>query len=154
MGTYYISGCVSNEYPQRITFPFLSCNIRSAAAYGVYVSQLIRYFKVCSDNQCLIERGCMLTTRLLTQGYQKTIGGSWPFQCLQCGCFQTYIWCFRKSQAINRLSKSRTLIHVFPNSLFWLIDIVGKARLPSNAYFPWMPDCTPFIWVHHENIPI
>ena len=36
------------------------------------VSQLIRYARACSNYQDFIERGKMLTTKLLSQGYQKT----------------------------------------------------------------------------------
>ena len=55
-----------------VNFPFLSSNIPSALAYGVYVSQLIRYAKACSNYQDFMERGKVLTTKLLSQGYQKT----------------------------------------------------------------------------------
>ena len=53
-----------------VNFPFLSSNIPSAPAYGVYVSQLIRYARACSNYQDFMERGRTLTTRLLNQGYQ------------------------------------------------------------------------------------
>ena len=55
-----------------VIFPFLSSNIPSASAYSVYVSQLIRYARACSNYQDFMERGKVLTTRLLSQGYQKT----------------------------------------------------------------------------------
>ena len=55
-----------------INFPFLSSNIPSAPAYGVYVAQLIRYARACSNYQDFMERGKVLTTKLLSQGYQKT----------------------------------------------------------------------------------
>ena len=55
-----------------VNFPFLSSNIPSAPAYGVYVSQLIRYARACSNYQDFMERGKVLTTKLLNQGYQKT----------------------------------------------------------------------------------
>ena len=44
----------------------------SAPAYGVYVSQLIRYARTCSNYQDFMERGKVLTQKLLSQGYQKT----------------------------------------------------------------------------------
>ena len=59
-----------------VTFPFLSSNIPSAPAYGVYVSQLIRYARACSNYQDFMECGKVLTTKLLSQGYQKTKTGS------------------------------------------------------------------------------
>ena len=51
-----------------VNFPLLSSNI----PYGVYVSQLIRYNRACSNYQDFMERGKVLTTRLLSQGYKKT----------------------------------------------------------------------------------
>ena len=41
-------------------------------SYGVYVSQLIRYARTCSNYQDFMERGKVLTQKLLSQGYQKT----------------------------------------------------------------------------------
>ena len=55
-----------------VNFPFLSNNIHSAPAYGVYVSQLIRYARTCSNYQDFMERGKVLTAKLLSQGYQKS----------------------------------------------------------------------------------
>ena len=55
-----------------VNFPFLSSNIPSAPAYSVYVSQLIRHARVCSNYQDFMERGKVLTTKLLSQGYPKT----------------------------------------------------------------------------------
>ena len=55
-----------------VNFPFLSSNIPSAPAYGVYDSQLIRYARACLNYQNFMQRGKVLTTRLLSQGYQKT----------------------------------------------------------------------------------
>ena len=55
-----------------VNFPFLSSNVPSAPAYGVYVSQLIRYARTCSNYQHFMERGKVLTTKLLSQEYQKT----------------------------------------------------------------------------------
>ena len=53
-----------------VNFPFLSSNIPTPPAYGVYVSQLIRYARTCSNYQDFMERGKVLTTKLLSQGYQ------------------------------------------------------------------------------------
>ena len=50
---------------------FLTSNILSAPAYGVYISLLIRYARACSNYQDFMERGKVLTTKLLSQGYQK-----------------------------------------------------------------------------------
>ena len=69
------SGTVRSDYAIFCVFPlltpFLSRNIPSAPAYGVYVSHLIRYTRACSNYQDFMERGKVLTTKLLSQEYKK-----------------------------------------------------------------------------------
>ena len=50
-------------------FPFLSSNIPSSPAYGVFISQLIRYARACSSYECFILRASRLSSKLLGQGY-------------------------------------------------------------------------------------
>ena len=50
-------------------FPFLSSNIPSSPAYGVFISQLIRYARACSSYECFILRTRRLSSKLLKQGY-------------------------------------------------------------------------------------
>ena len=52
-------------------FSFLSSNIPSAPAYGVFISQLIRYASACSSYECFILRAMQLSNKLLGQGYVK-----------------------------------------------------------------------------------
>ena len=52
-------------------FPFLSSNIPTSAAYGVFISQLIRYARACSSYGCFILRATRLSNKLLEQGYVK-----------------------------------------------------------------------------------
>ena len=52
-----------------VNFPFLCSNIPSAPAYGVYVSQLIRYSRACGEYNDFLDRATRLTSKLLTQGY-------------------------------------------------------------------------------------
>ena len=49
-------------------FPFLSSNIPSSPAYGVFISQLIRYARVSSSYECFILRAVRLSNKLLGQG--------------------------------------------------------------------------------------
>ena len=53
-----------------VNFPFISSNIPSALAYGVYASQLIRYARCCSNYSDFLSRHRALVTRLLSQGYK------------------------------------------------------------------------------------
>ena len=50
---------------------FLSSNIQSLPAYGVFISQLIRYTRACSSYECFILRAVRLSNKLLGQGYVK-----------------------------------------------------------------------------------
>ena len=49
-------------------FPFLSSNIPSSPAYGVFISQPIRYSRACSSCECFILRARRLSSKLLKQG--------------------------------------------------------------------------------------
>ena len=49
-------------------FPFLSSNIPASPAYGVFISQLIRYARACSSYGCFILRATRLSNKL-EQGY-------------------------------------------------------------------------------------
>ena len=52
-------------------FPFLSSNIPTSPAYGVFMSQRIRYARACSLYGCFILRATRLSNKLLEQGYIK-----------------------------------------------------------------------------------
>ena len=52
-----------------VNFPFLCSNIPAAPAYGVYVSQLIRYSRACCQYSDFLNRAQLLTNKLLQQGY-------------------------------------------------------------------------------------
>ena len=54
-----------------VNFPFLSSNIPASPAYGVYISQLIRYARACVQYSDFLERGQLLSQKLLSQGYVK-----------------------------------------------------------------------------------
>ena len=53
-----------------VNFPFMSSNIPSAPAYGVYASQLIRYARCCSNYSDFLSCHRALVTNLRSQGYK------------------------------------------------------------------------------------
>ena len=53
-----------------VNFPFMSSNIQSAPAYGVYASQLSCYARCCSNYSDFLSRHRALVTRTLLQGYK------------------------------------------------------------------------------------
>ena len=55
-----------NDFNFHITnFPFLGSNIPSSPAYGMFISQLIRYARACSAYECFILRAVRLSCKLL-----------------------------------------------------------------------------------------
>jgi hypothetical protein len=50
-------------------FPIICRNIPTAPAYGVYISQLIRYSRTGGSYQDFLDRGLLLTRKLLNQGF-------------------------------------------------------------------------------------
>jgi hypothetical protein len=50
-------------------FPFICNNISAAPAYGVYISQLIRYYRACDSYQDFLDIRLLLTRKLLNQGF-------------------------------------------------------------------------------------
>ena len=55
-----------------VNFPFLCSNIPLSPAYGVYISQLIRYARACYAYENFLKRGQLLTNKLMLQGYNES----------------------------------------------------------------------------------
>ena len=70
--SYSASNVWKSDFNFHITnFPFLSSNIPSSPAYGVFIPQLIRYARASSSYECFILRAVRLSNKLLGQGYVK-----------------------------------------------------------------------------------
>ena len=67
---HYFSPPVPSKMRFLCNFPFMSSNIPSAPAYGVYASQFIRYARCCSNYSDFFLSHRALVTRLLSQGYK------------------------------------------------------------------------------------
>ena len=74
-----ITKCIASSkiYDKRDDFnfeivnsPFLDGNHPRSPSYGVYISQLIRFARVCSNVDDLNNRNLFLTAKLLKQGYR------------------------------------------------------------------------------------
>jgi hypothetical protein len=52
-----------------VNFPFICSNIPAAPTYGVCISQLIRYSRACGSYQDFLDRGLLLTRKLLNQEF-------------------------------------------------------------------------------------
>ena len=52
-----------------VNFPFLGGDVPRSPPYGVYISQLIRFARVCSNVDDFNNRNLILT-KLLKQGYR------------------------------------------------------------------------------------
>ena len=52
-----------------VNFPFICSNLPAAPEYGVYISQLIRYSRACGSYEDFLDRGLLLTRKLLNHGF-------------------------------------------------------------------------------------
>ena len=52
-----------------VNFPFICSTIPAAPAYEVYISQMIRYSRDCGSYQDFLDKGLLLTRKLLNQGF-------------------------------------------------------------------------------------
>jgi hypothetical protein len=65
-------GRIYRIYFSIVNFPFLCSNIPISPAYGIYISQLIRFARACSTfNQFLIRRS-LLTKKFMSQGFLQS----------------------------------------------------------------------------------
>ena len=74
-----------------VNFPFLDGNVPRSPFYGVYMSQLIRFARVCSNVDDFNNKNLSLTDKLLKQGYRyhkirKSIFSILP-QTLRVNCY-------------------------------------------------------------------
>ena len=53
-----------------VNFPFLDKDVPRSPSYGVYISQLIRFARVCSNVDDFNNINLFLTAKLLKQGYR------------------------------------------------------------------------------------
>ena len=53
-----------------VNFPFLDGDVPRSPSYGVYISQLIRFARVCSNVDDFNNRNLFSTSKLLKQGYR------------------------------------------------------------------------------------
>ena len=53
-----------------VNFPFLDGDVPRSPSYGVYISQRIRFTRVCSNVDDFNSRNLILTAKLLKQGYR------------------------------------------------------------------------------------
>ena len=55
---------------QIVRFPFLDGDVPRSSSYGVYISQLIRFARVCSYVDDFNNRNLLLTAKLLKEDYR------------------------------------------------------------------------------------
>ena len=106
-------------------FSFLNSNIPYSTAYGVYISQLIRYARACSSYECFILRAVRLSNKLLGRGYVKErlnyffkLWGTWSKRELQNEKFSSTTGFDPTPGTAFRLI-DRRLIQCTTNAIWW-----------------------------------
>ena len=54
-----------------VNFPFMSSNMPESPAYGIFISQLVRYARASSLYDDFLLRSRLLTIKLLKKGYSR-----------------------------------------------------------------------------------
>ena len=95
-----------------VNFPFLDRDVPRSPSYGVYISQLIRFARVCSNVDDFNNRNLFLTAKLLKQGYR--------YHKIQNAFSQFY---HRRSELIVKYNiRLKTLLqHAYQNLYFMVI---------------------------------
>ena len=65
----YNRQCTNHVWEDTLICTFICWNIPAATAYGVYICQLIHYYIAFGSYQVLLDRGLLLTRKLLNQGF-------------------------------------------------------------------------------------
>ena len=128
-------------------------NIPAAPAYGVYLSQMIRYSRACGSYQDFLDRGLLLTMKILNQGLLlvKLKSSLRQFYGLHHDMVGGYGICFHKSQRIcstcrkhfSVLSQSWLITELAPR-LTWRVPLVEQElltlpeHLSSHPVFSWV----------------
>jgi hypothetical protein len=107
-------------------FPFLSSNILLAPVYCVYISQLIRYTRACFVYKDFPQRGELLATKLMLQGYNK---------------FRLKYHNFAKTR-VAIIALFAITNHHWP--IYWMICFILSVRLPIS-YWLWQR-VIPYTW--------
>jgi hypothetical protein len=99
---------------------FICSNIRAAPPYGINISQLMRYSRACGIYQDFLDRGCVLTQKLMNQG------GTRLFWCPGTGWDVSKHWA-RTDVPAEPSSHRRSSIYGFWLPL-WYLQILLKIK--------------------------
>ena len=110
-----------------VNFPHLDGDVPRTTSYGVYISQLIRFARGCSDISDFNNRNFLLTSRLLQQGYR--------FHKLR-KTFSKFF--YRNSDILNKYNTNlktllRSIAHpdFYGDLIYKLRKIIGSTSFPS-----------------------
>jgi hypothetical protein len=118
-----------------LNFPFICSNIPAAPAYGVYISQLMRYSRACGSYLDVLDRGLLLTRNLLNQGFLLLIlkSSRWKYY----GCHNDLVcrYGMSGSQRENHLFRCKVSFVTGPHSQ---LRGIGQDMRQTYLYL-WSP---------------
>ena len=119
-----------------VNFPFLDGVVPRSPSYSVYISQLIRFARVCSNVDDFNNRNLFLTAKLLKQGYRyhKIRKADYESMKKELKAFQTD---FDRESGIKDVEYLWTL---FKNKIHALMEkyIPSKLLLGNKLQKPWI----------------
>ena len=98
-GRFHTKTYDKREAFEIVNYPDLSGNIPAQPAYGVYTSQIIRYAKICSHTEDLVNRIMQLPKKLVGKGFTRE-----KLKITLRNCLKKHRWIASKHQIDHRLS--------------------------------------------------
>ena len=121
-----------------MNFPFICSYIPTAPAYEVYISQMIRYSGACGSHQDFLDRGLLLTRKLLHQAFLlvKLKSSLRQFYGRHHDLVDRYVICVTNDHGYvplvtntSRSSPHSQLITGFVTRLTWRVSLVDQELL-------------------------
>jgi hypothetical protein len=125
-----------------VNFPFICSNIPAAPAYGISLSQMIRYSRACGSYQDFLDRGLLLTRKLLNHFENFTVASMTWLTVMEYLCHKWPRIFFTCLKHFPVLSPFTTYYRVCN-----LINTTDASSGGGNAYSSRAPEFTPgFLW--------
>ena len=105
-----------------VNFPHMDSNIPANPAYGVYISQLVRYARICTSKVNFINRLRGLSLRLRQQGFETNrLQNSFnKFVNRHALSYRREVWCSPAGDWISNPGLNCTIVSLHCLSITWI----------------------------------
>ena len=134
-----------------MSFSFIWSNIPAAPAYGLYISQSIRYFRACGSYQDLLDWGVLLTRTLLNQWFllltlKSSLRTFYGFHHYLAGRYRIYV--HKWPRIFSTCHKHFLILSSFMtyHRVYNYVNTTGTTSGAGTAFPSGAPGFTPVLW--------